>query len=179
MIELSPNISQFHRSGRWTQTDSGSLIASWASASLSFVLASSSLSIRLGPKTSHKYSFSSNSTTLVCTISNANGSHDHHDQHHLSIPAGPQVLSFSDAKPGLLSIFDRPELEDGQRWLVEISLVDWSSVLEVVSIVVDSVGTPCPVFLRPGLLHPDADILTSWRPSKRGPIHHLTLACSS
>ena len=179
MIELSPNISQFHRSGRWTQTNSGSLVASWASASLSFVLASSSLSIRLGPKTSHKYTFSGNSTTLICTISNANGSHDHHDQHHISIPAGPQVLSFSDAKPGLLSLFDRPELEDGQQRLVEISLVDWSSVVEVVSIVVDSVGIPFPVFSRPELWHSNADILTSWRPSKRRPIHHPTLACCS
>jgi hypothetical protein len=56
--------------------------------------------------------------------------------------------------------------------------VDWSSVVEVVSTVVDSVGIPFPVFSRPGLLHSDADILTSWRLSKRRQIHHPTPACS-
>ena len=178
MIELTPNLPQFRHSGRWTQTESGSLIASWASASISFVLASSSLSIRLGPKTRHKYTFGGDSTTLVCAISNANGSHDYHDQHHLSIPADPRVLSFSNVKPGLLSLFDRLELEDGQQKLVEISLVDWSSVVEVVSIVVDTVGIHFLISLLPGLLHVDPDILTSWRPSKRRLIRHPTLACS-
>ena len=178
-MELTSNLPQFRRSGRWTQTDSGSIIASWASASFSFVLASSSsLSIRLGPRTSHEYT-SDNSTTLVCTISDATGSHDHHDRHHLFIPTSPQILSFPDVKPGLLSIFDRLELEDGQQKLVEIALVDWSSVVEVVSIVVDSVGIPFPVSSRPGSLYVDAEILTSWRPSKRRLGRHPTLACSS
>jgi len=154
MIELAPNLPQFRRSGRWTQTDSGSLTASWASASISFVLTSSSnLSIRLGPRTSHKYTFVRNSTTLVCTISDATGSHDHHDQHHISIPTSPQVLSFPDVKPGLLSLFDRLEVEDGHQKLIEIALVDWSSVVEVVSIVIDSVGLPFHVSARPGSLY--------------------------
>jgi len=179
MIELTANLPQFRRSGRWTQTDSGSLIASWASASISFVLASSSnLSIRLGSRTSHKYTFS-NSTTLVCTISDATGGHGYHNRHHLSIPISPQVLSFPNVKPGLLSLFDRLELEDGQQKLVEIALVDWSSVVEVVSIVVDSVGIPFPVSSQPGSLYVDAEILTSWRPSKRHLIRHPTLAYSS
>jgi hypothetical protein len=133
MIELTPNLPQFRRSGRWTQTDSGSLIASWASASISFILASSSLSIRLGPQTESGGS----STTLVCTVSDPAGGHDLH-QHFLSIPTGTWILTFPDVEPGLLSLFDRPE--DGQQKLVEITLVDWSSVLELVSIVVDSVG---------------------------------------
>jgi len=180
MIELTAaNLPQFRRSGRWTQTDSGSLIASWASASISFVLVSSSLSIRLGPQTSHKYNFGDDSTTLVCTISDATGSHDHHDQHHLSIPTSSQLLSFPDVKPGLLSLFDRLELEDRQPKLIEIALVDWSSVVEVVSIVVDSVGIPFPASSLPGSLYVDTEILTSWRPSKRHPIRHPTLACSS
>ena len=179
MIELTPNLPQFRRSGRWTETDSSSLIASWASASISFALAPSSLSIRLGPQTSHKYTFGGNSTTLVCTISDATGSHDHHDQHHLSIPTSPQVLSFSNVKPGLLSLFDRLELEDGQQKLVEIALVNWSSVVEVVSVVVDSVGIPFSVSSRSGSLYANAEILTSWRPSKRRPIRHPALACSS
>jgi len=180
MIELTAaNLPQFRRSGRWTQTDSGSLIASWASASISFVLVSSSLSIRLGHRTSHKYNFGDDSTTLVCTISDATGSHDHHDQHHLSIPTSSQLLSFPDVKPGLLSLFDRLELEDRQPKLIEIALVDWSSVVEVVSIVVDSVGIPFPASSLPGSLYVDTEILTSWRPSKRHPIRHPTLACSS
>ena len=137
MIELTPNLPQFRRSGRWTQTDSGSLIASWASASISFILASSSLSIRLGPQTEHKYTFSGSSTTLVCTVSDPVGGHDLH-QHFLSIPTGTGILTFPDVEPGLLSLFDRPE--DGQQKLEEITLVNWSSVLELVSIVVDSVG---------------------------------------
>jgi hypothetical protein len=181
-MELTPNLPQFRRSGRWTQTDSGSLVASWASASISFALASSSLSIRLGPQTSHKYTFGGpgNSATLVCTI-DAAGSHDHHDQHHLplSVPTSPRILSFSDVKPGLLSLFDRLELEDGQQKLVEIALVDWSSVVEVVSIVVDSVGIPFPVSLRPGSLYANTELLTSWRPSRRRPIRRPPLACSS
>ena len=177
-MELTPNLPQFRRSGRWTQTDSGSLIASWASASISFVLASSNLSIRLGPRTSHMYSFD-NSTTLVCTISDATGGHDHHDRHHIPVPTSPQILSFPNVKPGLLSLFDRLELEDGQQKLIEIALVDWSSVVEVVSIVVDSVGIPSPVSSRPGSLYVDAEILTSWRPLKRRPIRHPARACSS
>jgi len=138
MIELSPNLSQFHCSGRWTQTDSGSLIASWASASISFILASSSLSIRLGPQTTQKYTFGGSSTTLVCSISNPVGNHDHHDQYHPSISNSTQVLTFSGVEPGLLFLFDRPG--DGQHKLVEITLVDWSYVLELASVVVDSVG---------------------------------------
>ena len=179
MIELTPNLPQFRRSGRWTQTDSGSLIASWTSASISFVLASSSLSIRLGPRTSHKYTFGGNSTTLVCTVSDATGSHDHHNQHHLSLPTSPQVLSFSNVKPGLLSLFDRLEFEDGQQKLIEIALVDWSSVVEMVSVVVDSVCIPSSVSSRLGSLYVDAEILTSWRPYKCHLIRHPALACSS
>ena len=183
-MELTPNLPQFRRSGRWTQTDSGSLVASWASASISFALTSSSLSILLGPQTSHKYTFGGNATTLVCTISDrsdATGSHDHHDQHHLSlsVPTSPRILSFSNVKPGLLSLFDRLALEDGQQKLVEIALVDWSCVVEVVSIAVDSVGISLPVSSRPGSLYPNTELLTSWRPSKRRPIRHPALACSS
>ena len=180
-MELTPNLPQFRRSGRWTQTDSGSLVASWASASISFTLASSSLSIRLGPQTSHNFGRLGNSTTLVCTISDAAGSHDHHDRHHLSLSThtSPRILLFSDVKPGLLSLFDRLELEDGQQKLVEIVLVDWSSVVEVVSIVVDSVGILFPVSSRPGSLYANTEILTSWRPSKRRPIRRPPLACSS
>ena len=149
MMELSPNLSQFQCSGRWTQTDSGSLIASWASASISFLLTSSSLSIRLGPRTTQKYTVGGSSTTLVCSISNPAGSYDHHDQHDLSIPNGTQVLTFSDVEPGLLSLYDR--LGDGQQKLVEIALVDWSYVLELVSVVVDGVRT----FHFPSFCDPD------------------------
>jgi hypothetical protein len=142
-IELSPNLPQFRRSGRWTQTDSGSLVASWASASISFILTSSSLSIRLGPKTAHKYTFGGNSTTLVCALSDpaasTSSSHNPHHQSHLSIPASTQVLTYPDVEPGVLTLFDR--LEDGQQKLVEVTLVDWSSDLELVSVVVDSVGS--------------------------------------
>jgi hypothetical protein len=137
MTELTPNLPQFRRSGRWIQTDSGSLIASWASASISFVLASSSLSIRLGPRTKHRYTFGLESTTLVCTLSDLPGSPNHPHPDQLHIPNGTQILTFPDAEPGLLSVFDR--LEHGQKKIVEITLVDWSSVLELVSIVVDSV----------------------------------------
>jgi len=133
MIELSPNFSQFHCSGRWTQTDSGSLIASWASASISFTLTSSSLSIRLGPQTTQKYISGGSSTALVCSISNPAGGHDRHD---LSTPSSTQVLTFTDVEPGLLSLVDC--LGDGQHKLVEITLVDWSYVLELASVVVDS-----------------------------------------
>ena len=181
MIELSPNFSQFHRSGRWTQTDSGSLIASWASASISFILTSSSLSIRLGPQTTQKYTSGGSSTALVCSISNLVGSHDHHDQYHLSTPSITQVLTFSDVEPGLLSLFDR--LGDGEHKLVEITLVDWSYVLELASVVVDNVGTfPfCSLSLLPESLYADAErqFLTSWRPFRRHLICLLTLACSS
>ena len=145
MIELSPNISQFHRSGRWTQTDSGSLIASWASASISFILTSSSLSIRLGPQTTQKYILGGSSTTLVCSISNPAGSHDNDDQNHISIPNSAQILTFSDVEPGLLSLFDR--LGEGEQKRVEIALVDWSYALELVSVVVDNVGTFSFLFL--------------------------------
>jgi hypothetical protein len=139
MIELSPNLPQFCRSGRWTQTDSGSLIASWASASISFTLMSSSLSIRLGPQTTHKYTFGGTSTTLVCALSDPAASGSHNNQNRHSIPASTQVLTFPDIEPGVLTLFDR--LEDGQQKLVEITLVDWSSDLELVSVVIDSVGS--------------------------------------
>ena len=145
MIELSPDISQFHRSGRWTQTDSGSLIASWASASISFILTSSSLSIRLGPQTTQKYILGGSSTTLVCSISNPAGSRDNDDQNHISIPNSAQILTFSDVEPGLLSLFDR--LGEGEQKRVEIALVDWSYALELVSVVVDNVGTFSFLFL--------------------------------
>jgi hypothetical protein len=140
-IELSPNLPQFRPSGRWTQTDSGSLIASWASASISFILTSSSLSIRLGPQTTHKYTFGGNSTTLICALSDpaASSSHNPHHQNHLSIPASTQILTFPDVESGVLTLFDH--LEGGQQKLVEITLVDWSSDLELVSVVVDSVGS--------------------------------------
>ena len=168
MVELTPNLPQFHLSGRWTQTDSGSLIASWASASISFILTSSSLSIRLGPQTTHEDTFGCSSTTLVCSLSDLAGSHDHHDQHHLSTPTSTQVLTFPDTEPGLLPLFDR--LKDEQQKLVKITLVDWSSVLELVSIVVDSVCT-FPLSPRdssycvPRL----SDTLTSQMPYKRCP----------
>ncbi|KAI0297768.1 hypothetical protein BC826DRAFT_154242 [Russula brevipes] len=131
MIELAPNLPQFRRSGRWTESDSGSgsLIASWASASISFIITSSSLSIRLGPQTKRNHPIGRSLTTLACSLSD-----DPTGSNHPAVPT--QTLTFSDAGPGVLPLFGR--LEDGQRKLVEIILVDWSSVLELVSIVVDS-----------------------------------------
>ncbi|KAH9969830.1 SGNH hydrolase-type esterase domain-containing protein [Russula dissimulans] len=123
MIPLSPNLPQFRRSGRWSQTDSGSLVASWASASISFILSSSTLSISLGPQTERLYS--DTSTTLVCSLV-------HTDQ-------STQILTFSHTEPGVLHLFDR--LKDGQQKLVEITLVLWSSVIELVSINVDAVDS--------------------------------------
>jgi len=128
MIHLSPNLTQFRHSGRWFKTDSGSLIASWASASISFIITSSSLSISLGPETDRKYSLWGNATTLVCSLSDPSGP--------------PQILTFSDIEPGVLHLFDR--LKDGQQKLVEITLVLWSSVIELVSINVDTVGDQFP-----------------------------------
>jgi hypothetical protein len=136
MIELTPNLPQFRRSGRWTQTDSNALFASWASASISFVLASSSLSIRLGPRT--KDISGLDEATLVCTLSNPLGSHND-DHRRLQNPNDDtRVLTFSNVEPGVLSLFDR--LDNGQKRIVEITLVHWSCELELVSIVVDRVS---------------------------------------
>jgi hypothetical protein len=132
MIELAPNLPQFRRSGRWNENDSGSgsLIATWASASISFIITSSSLSIRLGPQTKRQHPLGRSLTTLACSLSDPTNSNHPADS--------TQILTFSDAGPGVLPLFGR--LGDGQQKLVEIILVDWSSVLELVSIVVDSVG---------------------------------------
>ncbi|KAI0258194.1 SGNH hydrolase-type esterase domain-containing protein [Gloeopeniophorella convolvens] len=125
MAELLPSLAPFRRAGRWAETGSGSLVASWASASVSFILTSSRLSIRIGPKTQRKDSFNGNSVMIICTVSD---------------PADPwkhsRVLPFEDVNPGELVVLDRST--DKRPKLVEISLVDWSSVFELSAIIVDS-----------------------------------------
>lgn len=73
--------------------DGHKLIASRASASISFILSSSSLSIpfafALRPsQTKHKYpcQVRGRSTSLVSSVSHPTGSNKHHSQHHLSVP---------------------------------------------------------------------------------------------
>ena len=132
MIELKPTHPLIERSGRWSQSSSATLTASWCSASLRFLFSGSSLYIRPGKRTERKDRWNGGIPMLVWTITPED-----------SRDSEPLVVGTADAEPLKEIVFVEkghvPLLADRVCY-VQIMLVDWASVFEIEAIFVDSVS---------------------------------------
>ncbi|KAG6860151.1 hypothetical protein C0995_015074 [Termitomyces sp. Mi166 len=113
------------RSGRWQASNTGSLIASWCGASLKFLHTGRSLSIKTGPLTERKDRFNGGTPMVACIISQ-----DSEDD----------KIAFYDFEPSQTKqlFVARSEDEIGKQRTVELTLIDWASVLEIEAFIIPS-----------------------------------------
>ncbi|KAG6910398.1 hypothetical protein DXG01_010753 [Tephrocybe rancida] len=111
----SPSIE---RSGRWHTSKTGSLIASWCGASLKFLHTGQSLSIKVGPLTERKDRFNGGTPMLACVISQSSKDDE------------VVLLDFEPSQT--LELFAAKTEEDASKHrVVELTLIDWASILEI------------------------------------------------
>lgn len=135
MLELSPSHTLFRRSGRWTQTSTGSLIASWSGASVSFTCRASSTSavrVRLGALTQRKDRENGGIPMIACTVTSADGRRWVLTREPL---CGDPVLTLLKESDLLRGVSRDGTLD------VTITMIDWASVLELEAIVLEAVST--------------------------------------
>lgn len=136
MLELSPSRQDlFRHSGRWSETSSGSLLASWSGASISFACLSSritSVHIRTGRQTERKDSDNGGTKMLAWTISPSS--------------TGKQLTRTCDAAEttsGTITLLDTQYLsalaEDETVLTITVTMIDWASALELEAILFDTV----------------------------------------
>ncbi|CAA7268784.1 unnamed protein product [Cyclocybe aegerita] len=119
-LESSDFLVLSEQSGRWVTTESGSVIASWTSASISFLFTGSKLGFRVGPQTERKDK--ANGGTRMVTIITGNSR-----ESALQDTASWRAL---DPQPSCdVVIFDTCARHD--RTFVQIVLIDWASQLEI------------------------------------------------
>ncbi|KAJ3492420.1 hypothetical protein NLJ89_g11245 [Agrocybe chaxingu] len=118
--ELSNSLERSEQSGRWEPTESGSVIASWASASISFLFTGSKLGFHAGPQTERKDKANGGIRMVAIIIGNARES-------ALQDTASWRTL---DPEPDSdVVIFDEGARHD--KTFVQIVLIDWASQLEI------------------------------------------------
>ncbi|KAG6910396.1 hypothetical protein DXG01_010751 [Tephrocybe rancida] len=125
----SPSIE---RSGRWHTSKTGSLIASWCGASLKFLHTGQSLSIKVGPLTERKDRFNGGTPMLACVISQSSKDEE------------VMLLDFEPSQTLELFVAKTEEDASKQR-VVELTLIDWASILEIEAFIcpsADSVQRP-------------------------------------
>ena len=131
-LELKPTHPLVERSGRWSQSSSDTLTASWCGASLQFVFSGRALLIRPGKRTERKDPWNGGTPMLIWTIT-PEGSED----------SEPFIVQSADAEPLKEIILVDGDLVSPMGdclYFVRIMLVDWASVFEVEAIVVESVS---------------------------------------
>ena len=118
------------RSGRWSRTPSGSLVASWSSASLSFLFSGSRLSLSIGQETERKDE-SNGGTPMIAVITGA--------EEEFAIRNISDWRTFDPAPGSEIDIIQQ-ETEHQKRYgktFVRIVLIDWASKLELEAFIVD------------------------------------------
>ncbi|PPQ74394.1 hypothetical protein CVT26_000945 [Gymnopilus dilepis] len=114
------------RSGRWLEGPSGSLYASWSSASLSFLFTGSKLDLSIGEQTERKDRLNGG-TRMIAVITGAT------EDEALRKPESWKAL---DPEPSsMVSIFDGTKLLE--KKFVQITLIDWASTFELDALVTD------------------------------------------
>ncbi|EIM81747.1 uncharacterized protein STEHIDRAFT_172009, partial [Stereum hirsutum FP-91666 SS1] len=139
MLELSPSHPLFRRSGRWTQTSTGSLIASWSGASVSFTCRASSTSavrIRMGALTQRKDRENGGTPMIACSVSGADGQRLVLTREPL---CGDPVLTLLKESDLLRGVSKDGTLD------VTITMIDWASVLELETIVFETADGDLPI----------------------------------
>ncbi|KAG6900465.1 hypothetical protein C0993_010183 [Termitomyces sp. T159_Od127] len=115
------------RSGRWQASDNGALLASWCGASLKFIHTGRTLSIKTGPQTERKDRFNGGTLMVACVISQDS--------------EGEEIALYDFEPSQTKELFvARSEDEVWKRRTVELTLIDWASVLEIEAFMVPSAG---------------------------------------
>lgn len=121
-----------NRSGRWSRTSSGSLVASWSSASVSFLFSGSRLSFSVGQETERKDKINSG-TPMIAVITGA--------EEESALRSLSDWKTFDPAPGSEIEIIqegtEHPKMHE--RTFVRIVLIDWASKLELEAFIVDEV----------------------------------------
>lgn len=129
LAAVKANSSKFRRLGRWSEPsqESASLITYWSGASVSFHFFGTFLGLQTGPRTERKDRFNGGTPMIACSISvSSQGSGEERTTTHECGPS--QEVTLIDGIPQELPV------------KVTITLIDWASVFELQSIMVDSVS---------------------------------------
>ena len=130
-VVLGPNSPKFRLSGRWVQPslDAGSRTASWCGASISLLFSGKFLRLRTGPRTERKDAFNGGTPMIACSVAPFN--QDAGREEATTYDCGPsQEITLLDANSLATQVLPVK---------VTITLIDWASVFELESIIVDCV----------------------------------------
>ncbi|KAH9911169.1 uncharacterized protein B0H18DRAFT_1129075 [Fomitopsis serialis] len=134
-VALKPTSNKFRRLGRWTMASpyADSLAASWCGASISFCFSGSYLSIRTGSRTERKDSFNGGTPMIACSVSarsEGGGDSSTNENQVKTYDCGPsqEVVLVDEDTPTARPVPVK----------ITLTLVDWASVFELESVVVDN-----------------------------------------
>jgi len=125
-----------NRSGRWSRTPSGSLVASWSSASLSFLFSGSRLSFSVGQETERKDK-SNGGTPMIAVITGV--------EEESAVRSVSDWRTFDPAPGSEIDIIQ--EETEHQKTFIRIILIDWASKIELEAFIVDEARFTAHLFL--------------------------------
>ncbi|KIY52250.1 hypothetical protein FISHEDRAFT_69941 [Fistulina hepatica ATCC 64428] len=130
-VRLVPSDPRFQLSGRWEKSPAGSITAYWCGASISFIFQGPFLSVVTGTHTERKNEYNGGTPMFVC-----------------SVIALSDYLSFRDASQSMtkhdahgqenIVVYRRANVNDVQPMLIELTMIDWASVLQIDAFMVRS-----------------------------------------
>lgn len=126
------------QSGRWSKTASGSLVASWASASVAFLFSGSRLSVSFGQETD-RIDKNNGGTPMIAVITGSE------QESALSSPSNWRTF---DPTPGSeIAIIEEAAgtTKPHKKTFVKIVLIDWASKLELEAFILDEVTFLLPL----------------------------------
>lgn len=128
---LSSVLGSSALSGRWIKSPGGSLKASWASSSVSFLFSGSKLSLYAGPGTQRQES--NGGTPMIAIIVGPS------KEATLKNPAYWRTVD-PEANSEVLILDNITHPEPQKKTFVQIMLIDWASTFELGALVYDDVS---------------------------------------
>ncbi|KAJ6515651.1 hypothetical protein C8R45DRAFT_214896 [Mycena sanguinolenta] len=120
MHTFSPVSPLFKRSGRWFVAPSsaaGSISASWAGASITFLFKGTILQLQTGPSTERRDRFNGGTPLIACSIES---------------PSGTTTETYNPDGSQLITLFESVLTDDlNQPRIICVTLIDWASIFEV------------------------------------------------
>lgn len=140
--ELIPQTSHLTCTSRW-EIQNGSLLSAWGGACIKFLYSGSTLNIRFGSETQRKDRWNGGTRMLEVSVSGFQpDSKSTRKQSDESAQPDDAAIATTrryhlDAHPGL--VYSVPLHCDQETFVVEITLIDWASIVEIDSFQTDEV----------------------------------------
>ncbi|KDR77293.1 hypothetical protein GALMADRAFT_246637 [Galerina marginata CBS 339.88] len=133
-LQAAPTVPTSARSGRWLTTPSGSLLASWSSASLSFLFTGEKLVLAVGGTTERKDK-SNGGTPMIAILTGAS--------EDAALGNTESWRSFDPDPNSEVVIFNKGTRQE--KTYVRIVLIDWASTFELEAFLVDEAASIEPL----------------------------------